>query len=164
MSAESGVKYKFVVLSLGSNIEPRDYYINYAINNISLHDKKISKMHETEPLLPEKSMELDSSWYEKFVNCVLCGFTEQNLESFFSLCCSIEKNCQRVRKYKFAPRTLDIDILFWNNQIIDSAYLTIPHYDLHNRKFVIEPLMEILPDYVHPKLNKTIRQIYEDLI
>ena len=65
----------------------------------------------------------------------------------------------RVPGEKWATRTLDIDILFYGEQIIKTPDLTIPHPEIANRRFTLEPLMEVEPDLVHPVLNKTVRKL-----
>lgn len=75
---------------------------------------------------------------------------------------SIEFKYGRERKEKWGPRTLDIDILFYDDMIIDSARLTIPHPRLHERNFVLEPMQEIAPELRHPILGKTIAELYLD--
>jgi len=72
----------------------------------------------------------------------------------------IENQEGRIRKEKWGKRTLDIDILFWGNEIIEQEYLNIPHQDLHNREFILASMMELEPDLIHPKLGKTIKELY----
>ena len=80
-----------------------------------------------------------------------------------SQCLSIEKQLGRQRhKNKYEARTIDIDILFYGNQIINREELQIPHPYLHLRRFILEPLNEIAPDLIHPVMNKTTLQIMTD--
>jgi 2-amino-4-hydroxy-6-hydroxymethyldihydropteridine diphosphokinase len=72
---------------------------------------------------------------------------------------SIEKNMGRIRTIKNAPRIIDIDILFFNNEIINQSDLIVPHPEIQNRRFVLTPLYEIAPQMIHPVLNKTIEQL-----
>jgi 2-amino-4-hydroxy-6-hydroxymethyldihydropteridine diphosphokinase len=72
---------------------------------------------------------------------------------------SIEEKLGRKRSVKNAPRTIDIDILFYENLIIDAKDLTIPHPRISERRFVLEPLNEIAPEFVHPLLGKTIHEL-----
>lgn len=67
----------------------------------------------------------------------------------------IEKEIGRVETIKWGPRVIDIDILFYGNEIINQQHLTVPHPYLHKRRFTLAPLSEIAPDFVHPILNKT---------
>ncbi|MCW3120055.1 MAG: folK [Chitinophagaceae bacterium] len=74
----------------------------------------------------------------------------------------IEKNMGRVRKEKYGPRIIDIDILLFNEEIYDYSFLKIPHPELQNRRFALLPLAEIAPGIVHPGLNKTIARLLSD--
>jgi 2-amino-4-hydroxy-6-hydroxymethyldihydropteridine diphosphokinase len=71
----------------------------------------------------------------------------------------IEKSLGRERQEKYGPRLIDIDILFFDNEVIKSKSLTIPHPQLHNRRFVLVPLNEIAPRFIHPVLKKSIAQL-----
>jgi 2-amino-4-hydroxy-6-hydroxymethyldihydropteridine diphosphokinase len=73
----------------------------------------------------------------------------------------IELSLGRQRTIKYAPRTMDIDIIFYDNLIIHKKKLTIPHPHAHERRFVLMPLAEILPQFVHPLMQKTITQLFE---
>ncbi len=75
----------------------------------------------------------------------------------------IEGILERERTEHWGSRTIDIDILFYNNEVINETDLTIPHKLLHQRRFVLMPLFEIAPNFIHPVLNKTINQLLNDL-
>lgn len=94
-----------------------------------------------------------------FLNQVIMVQTDltpfEVLENIFT----IEKTMGRIRTVKNAPRIIDIDILFFNNEIIQQKKLTIPHTEIANRRFVLIPLNELSPRLVHPVLNKTIEQL-----
>lgn len=75
----------------------------------------------------------------------------------------IEKAMGRNRTEKWGPRIIDIDILFFNNRIINEEGLCIPHPHLHEREFVLKPMVEIAPDFVHPVLQKTMSELLQEL-
>ncbi|MBA2762014.1 MAG: 2-amino-4-hydroxy-6-hydroxymethyldihydropteridine diphosphokinase, partial [Segetibacter sp.] len=73
-----------------------------------------------------------------------------------------EKQMGRERIEKLAPRIIDIDVLFYNDDVIDLPELKVPHPEIANRRFVLQPLHEIAPDYIHPVLKKTIADLLKD--
>ena len=76
---------------------------------------------------------------------------------------AIERAAKRERLVHWGPRTLDLDVLFYDDLVLDDPDLTIPHPDLHNRDFVLEPMVELAPRLVHPVLGKTMRQLLDAL-
>ncbi|MBI5414692.1 2-amino-4-hydroxy-6-hydroxymethyldihydropteridine diphosphokinase [Candidatus Peregrinibacteria bacterium] len=133
-----------IFLSLGSNVGNREEYVQKAILSIGklgniLH---ISSLWETLP------------WGEKdqdrFLNLVLEMETSHAPQQFLQEILTIEKKLGRKRTKKWGPREIDIDILFWNNEIIATKDLSIPHPFAHMRAFVVAPLLEICPKYNFP--------------
>lgn len=94
-----------------------------------------------------------------FLNQVLLVQTSLPPEELLQTLLHIEQQLGRKRIEKMGPRTIDIDILFYNSEIISSPHLTIPHPQIANRRFVLTPLNEIAPGFVHPVLQKTITQL-----
>ena len=127
-----------IYLSLGSNIGDRTDNLTKAIVELSKKMKivKLSSIYETEPLLFENQ--------NSFLNMVLevdyKGSPDQLLESIKI----IENDMGRESTFRYGPRLIDIDIIFFNNYEVTQDNLTIPHYDWKNRLFVIEPLYEVL--------------------
>ncbi len=135
-----------VYCSLGSNIEPRAHYLLVAVKRLSENKNiivlKASRIYETRP------------WGIKDVPL----FLNQCIEIATSLpphpllieLQAIEKELGRTQKGNYAPRTIDIDILLYNNLILETKELTIPHKHMHKRRFVLEPLLEIAPHLENP--------------
>ena len=97
-----------------------------------------------------------------FLNQVIIAKTELNAAETLQQILSIEKTMGRIRTIKNAPRMIDIDILFFNNEIISEKQLTVPHPEIANRRFVLVPLNELSKNLVHPLLNKTIHQLLQE--
>lgn len=98
---------------------------------------------------------------DPFLNQVVLVSTTLPAEKLLDTLLYIEQQLGRKRIEKMGPRTIDIDILFYNSEIISSPHLTVPHPRIANRRFVLTPLNEIAPDFVHPVLKKTITELLE---
>lgn len=124
-----------------------------SIENITV--QKISSLYETEPY--------GVKGQTNFINQVVEIQTEFQPFELHEKLLSIEKTIGRNSKGDFQPREIDIDILFYNSEIIETQKLTIPHYDLHNRRFVLEPLNELNPDFIHPVFKKSVKELLSQL-
>ena len=146
-------------LGLGSNLGDKLQFITKAIDQISklenVEIKRTSSMIETKPY--GKTDQPD------FINCVIELDTDLLPEELLKKCLYIENQLGRIRNEKWGPRTIDIDMLFYEDEIIDTELLVLPHPQLHKREFVLISLNELCPDIVHPKLNKKIRDIFMEL-
>lgn len=127
-----------IYLSLGSNIGNRENNLKIALKELSsiLKIKKTSSIYETEPLLYQKQ--------DNFLNIVIEISYLEDAESLLKNIKDIEKKMGRKETFRFGPRIIDIDILFFNGQEINNEDLTIPHKEWRNRLFVIAPLYEVL--------------------
>ena len=146
-----------VYLSLGSNIGKREKYIERAIEDlcaVSTIQKK-SKIIETDPVGYEDQ--------NKFLNCVVFVKTPCAPEELLQKIKKIENDLGRKRLIHWGPRTIDIDIIFYDDLILNSEVLIIPHSRMHERLFVLESLVEVNPDYIHPIFKKTIKELYKDI-
>ena len=96
-----------------------------------------------------------------FINQVLIFKSHLKPNELLKICLAIEKKLgrKRIEGVNWQERGIDIDILFYEKEIIDSIDLKIPHPYLHQRNFVLFPLAEIIPDFIHPLLNKTIDEL-----
>ena len=148
-----------VVLSLGSNMEDREKHIRDAIAELdedpSTNVVKVSGMFETEPY--------GYTDQASFINCAVTISTLLDPEDLLVFVQGIEAKHNRVREIHWGPRTLDIDIIFYDNLVYGDASLQIPHIDMQNRFFVLEPVCEIEPGFVHPVYNKTVLQLLNEL-
>ena len=135
---------KRAILALGSNLGDRVNYLNSAIEAIKkLPDTeilKISKFHETEPLTSNTN---NQDINNKDINCCVEIQTSYSPEMLMGMCLGIESAHNRTREYKWCPRTLDIDILTYENEIRNSEYLTLPHPCMHERDFIQVLLKEL---------------------
>ena len=127
-----------IYLSLGSNIGNRENNLKLALKELSeiLRIKKISSIYETEPLLYQKQ--------DNFLNIVVEVSYFDEAESLLKNIKDIEKKMGRKATFRFGPRIIDIDIIFFNGQEINDESLTIPHKEWKNRLFVVAPLYEVL--------------------
>ena len=143
-----------VYLSIGSNKGNRSVLINKAIDEI---EKKVGIIISRSSIYKSKSWGFDSN---DFYNLSLLIDTDIEPKSLLINLKKIEKSMGREDiDGSYSDRFIDIDVLFYDNIIIDSEDLKIPHPKIEIRKFVLVPMLEIADDYVHPILNKTIRQI-----
>jgi 2-amino-4-hydroxy-6-hydroxymethyldihydropteridine diphosphokinase len=94
-----------------------------------------------------------------FLNQALLLTTELSARELITTVLSVEEQMGRHRTERFGPRVIDIDIMFYNEDIINEPHLTVPHPQMQNRLFVLIPLNELAPLFVHPVLKKTIEQL-----
>jgi len=97
-----------------------------------------------------------------FLNQVILVETEMPVEQILDSILNIEQKLGRTRSEKWGARLIDIDLLYAGDKIINSEKLTLPHPGIPERRFVLEPLVEIAPDYIHPGLNKSHRQLLDE--
>jgi 2-amino-4-hydroxy-6-hydroxymethyldihydropteridine diphosphokinase len=142
---------------LGSNIGNSVAQLHLAIAAI---ENEIGKVIHT------SSIYQTAAWGKKdqpdFLNQVVVAETKLSAAEILSEILSIEEKMGRVRTEKNAPRIIDIDILFFNDDITIQKNLVVPHPEIQNRRFVLVPLNELSPNYIHPLLNKTIHQLLSE--
>jgi 2-amino-4-hydroxy-6-hydroxymethyldihydropteridine diphosphokinase len=144
-------------LSLGSNVGDREAHLREALARLSAAGRVVamSAFYETEPVEFTRQ-----PW---FLNCAVALETSHTPQQLMTAILRIEEEMGRRRVQKKGPRSIDIDILLFDDTIIDSTDLTIPHPALHQRRFVLEPLAEIAPEVLHPAIKKTIRELRDAL-
>ncbi len=143
-------------IGLGSNKGDRLKNIKVALDHLKekIAVEKISSFYLTEPV------GMEGRW---FVNCVLEGKTEQSPEKLLDTLLQIEKRMGRIREKKKNPRVIDLDLLLYEDAVVDKVDLIVPHPHLHKRRFALIPLVEINPNLVHPVLGKSLKEILKGL-
>lgn len=147
-----------VFLLLGSNLGNRQQFLKQAAELIESRIARVvtkSSVYETQ------------SWGKAdapdYLNQVLVVETALSAPDILKTILAIEQELGRKREEKWGSRTIDIDILFYGDAIIDIPGLQVPHPELHNRRFTLYPLSEIAPELIHPLLNKTILTLKAEL-
>lgn len=145
-----------VYLSLGSNMGKRQENLDRALDLLTqrLRVAKVSSVYDTEPV--------GNINQARFLNQVFEAYTRLAPVELLTLAKGIEMKMGRTGK-SYDPRPIDIDILLYGDQVIDTPELTIPHPRLHERAFVLIPLTEIAPTLVHPVRGKTIEELTTEL-
>ncbi len=142
-----------IYLALGTNLGDRLANLHAAINAFppSIVHHQSSHIYETPP------------WgytdQPAFLNMAVKAETDLDAVSLLKRLKQIEVEVGRVETFRWGPRQIDIDILFYDDLVLESESLVVPHPRLHERAFVLVPLADIAPDFVHPVLKKTIKQL-----
>ncbi len=150
-----------VYLCLGSNSGDRLKLIEQAVSFLNLaQDIKLirtSALYETEPWGVK-----EQNWFLNMAVEIKTSLSPQDLLVKLQ---NIERTLGRNRdeEVRWGERPIDIDIIFYDKAVIESSLLTIPHKYMHKRAFVLVPLLELIPDFVHPAFNITISQLYDNL-
>ena len=152
-------KWHRVYLSLGSNIGNKRKNLLEAI-------RKIGELENTEVVKSSTILETEPFGYleqDNFLNACLEVKTLMTAQEFLKEILQIELDMGRVREIKWGPRIIDIDILFYDKEIIEEDNLAVPHPWICEREFVLDPLSEIAPNYIHPLEKKTITMLARKL-
>lgn len=152
-----GTERTEVYLGLGSNLGNRQEYLSEALRLLSgrLQVKKVSSIYETEPVGNKEQ--------PRFLNQVCQVYTWLAPAELLVLAKGIEMKLGRTGGGSDMPRPIDIDILLYGDQVIDTPELVIPHPRLTERAFVLNPLAEIAPDLVYPVSGKTVKELIKAL-
>ncbi len=143
-----------VYLSAGSNMGDREAHLKGAVESLckeGVDVVQVSPVYETEPWGIS-----EQAW---FLNLVIKAKTEMTPVELLSRLQAIEKACGRLRPYAGAPRTLDLDVLLYDDLVLNEPSLQVPHPRMALRRFVLVPLAQIAPDLRHPVLHQTIREL-----
>lgn len=146
-----------VFLGIGSNIDPKSKNLRDALKIISNFTKinRVSSVYKSVSLLRDAQDD-----YFNIVIDTTCDFAPDKLLKVLK---SVEKKLGRKDAERWSSRIIDIDILDYNNEIIESEHLKIPHPEMQKRSFVLYPLKEINPDYIHPILKMSVDELISKL-
>ncbi|WP_456401578.1 2-amino-4-hydroxy-6-hydroxymethyldihydropteridine diphosphokinase [Persephonella sp.] len=146
-----------VFLGLGSNIGNKIRNIEKSIELLNgvIEIRKIGRIYRSRAVGFENQPD--------FFNTAVMGFTELDIFNLFYEIKKIEKLIGRKERFRWGPREIDIDILFYGDGIYKTDDLTVPHPRLQERDFVLKPLLDLDPDFVHPVLKKKISELYEEV-
>jgi 2-amino-4-hydroxy-6-hydroxymethyldihydropteridine diphosphokinase len=146
-----------VYLCLGSNLDDMKKNLAQALELLSeqVRIEKISSLYQTEPVGYREQPD--------FLNAVCRGSTRLKSLKLLDFVKKIEAAMGRISSFRDAPRPIDIDILLYDNEIVESPVLTIPHPRLAERAFVLVPFAEIEPEAQHPVTGKTVREMRDKL-
>ncbi|MGO9612534.1 MAG: 2-amino-4-hydroxy-6-hydroxymethyldihydropteridine diphosphokinase [Dissulfurispiraceae bacterium] len=147
-----------VYLGIGSNIDNREANCLSSLEHLKKRGiviRKCSAIYETEPWGIKDQ--------PRFINMAVETETDMSAEKLLDLLKDVEHSMGRKETMRWGPRVIDLDILFYDDAIVTSERLHLPHPMLHERDFVLIPLVEIAPDKMHPTRHKTIRELWEDL-
>lgn len=147
---------KKIYLSLGSNVGNREANLKQAVNGLEaarIQVLRASPVYETEPM-----EYANQPW---FLNLVIEAETKLMPLQLLQKTSQIERNLGRIRRIPKGPRTIDIDILFYGNAVVQSPTLEIPHPRIAARRFVLAPLADLAPDFRHPVTGLTVREMLD---
>ena len=148
-----------IFLLLGSNLGNRKLFLKQAIDHIET---------EIAPVVKLSSVFETQSWGKTdapdYLNQVVQLHTSLSARVLLEKILAIEILLGRERKEKWGSRTIDIDILFYGDEVIHEPDLQVPHPELHKRRFTLEPLAEIAPVFIHPVLHKNILELKNELM
>ena len=136
------------VIALGSNLGNRELYIDSAVAELAkvIEITHLSTNHETDPVGgPEQP---------KYLNAIAIAETELDPRELLIIMLEIENRLGRKREVNWGPRTIDLDLIVFGDEVIDSEVLVLPHPRAHERKFVLEPWLEIDPDAYIPGIGE----------
>ena len=152
-----------ILIALGSNMGDREATMLAALVELEAAGVKTlqrSAMVETPALLPKGA---PPAWDMPYLNQLVVVQTAHKPEPLLSLMQKIEQQLGRTRRGHWGPREIDLDLIAYNKDVLETESLTIPHPQMPFRRFVLAPLVELNPDWKHPVLNKTASDMLKEL-
>lgn len=142
-----------VAIALGSNLGDRRAHLALAVDHLRrlLSDVRVSHWYETDPVGVGEQ--------PRFLNGALVGITDADAPRLLEEILRIEREAGRSRPHPGAARTLDLDLIFYGDQVLDAPGLAVPHPRFRDRAFVLGPLAEVAADWVDPVTGKTVREL-----
>jgi 2-amino-4-hydroxy-6-hydroxymethyldihydropteridine diphosphokinase len=144
-----------VAIALGSNVGDREAHMAYAVERLHtiLERVRLSTWHDTAPV--------GVGPQPNFLNGAVVGLTLLTPREVLDALLAIERDRGRARPFEGAPRTLDLDLVLYDREVIDEPGLRVPHPRFRDRLFVLEPLAEIAGDWIDPETQLTVEQLRE---
>lgn len=147
-----------IAIALGSNLGDREAQLRGAVTALGpiLAHLRVSSFRETEPVgvpMPQPM----------FLNAAAVGESTLSAPAILDVLLAIEQGFGRERPYELAPRTIDLDLILYGDAVIETPGLTVPHPRFRERRFVLEPLAEIAPDWIDPVTGKTVSELFAAL-
>lgn len=150
-------KWTRVFIGVGSNLGDRQAYLAQA--QTVLKQTPGIRIHQTSAV--EETAPVGGPPQGPYLNAIWDGETELEPEGLLQILLATEQQFGRARRKKNGPRTLDLDILFYGDRVIDQPGLTVPHPRAHERAFVLRPMSELAPDWQHPRLHQSMSALWE---
>ena len=147
-----------VAIALGSNLGDREAHLRGAVLSLDsvLSDLRLSSFYETVPVGVIGPQPL-------FLNAAAVGESSLSPPAILDVLLAVEKGFGRERPYERAPRTIDLDLILYGDEILELPSLTVPHPRFRERRFVLQPLAEIASDWIDPVTGKTIAELLDVL-
>lgn len=152
-------EWKTVYLALGSSMGDKGGYLDFAMERL-LADDNFRNVKESARIVTKPYGGVAKN---DFVNSAVKAETLYSPQELLATINAIEKDGDRVRLERWGDRTLDIDIVFYGDEIIEDDDICVPHIDMQNRDFVLAPLVELCPNKLHPVLKKRVKELYAEL-
>lgn len=146
-----------MAIALGSNLGDRQSHLAFAVARLSefVDDVRLSSLYETEPV--------GVGDQPRFLNAAAAGYTAEPPQDVLLRLLAIERERGRERPYPAAPRTLDLDLIFYGTETIDEPGLRVPHPRFRERPFVLEPLAEVAGEWVDPESGQSVEELLAEI-
>jgi 2-amino-4-hydroxy-6-hydroxymethyldihydropteridine diphosphokinase len=144
------------ILLIGGNLGDRTGHLQQAVEQI---DKLVGKVEKTSALYETAAWGVTAQPH--YLNQALLVSTDMDAQTLLQTVLEIEHQIGRIRRQKWGARVIDIDIIFYNDAVINLPALKVPHPQMQFRQFVLVPLQEIIPDWQHPVLHQSISTLLE---